>query len=72
VAVIRDLNSLQASKRIVLQRYVDAIGIRVNGVPYQLGNRQDRLSNLSKPLEMIFLDVNFVLRSFGATIAGGE
>ena len=46
MAVIGDLNGLQAAELVVVKHHVDMVGIGIDCVPYQLGNSEDRLADL--------------------------
>jgi hypothetical protein len=59
VPIVGDFDRFDSAKAIIVQHHVDAIGVSVNGVPDQLGNRQDRLANLGYRLQVVVLDLNF-------------
>jgi hypothetical protein len=66
VAVVGHLDRFDSAERVIVKHYVDSIGIGIDGVPYQLGNSEERLVNLCKTLKVVVLDLN--LESFRSQI----
>ena len=58
MAVVRHFNSLQPAELVGVKDDVNAVGISVDCVPYQLGHCENRLADLGNPLKVIVLDLN--------------
>jgi hypothetical protein len=52
------LNGLKAAELVIVKHHINAVGIGIHGIPYQLGHRKNWLADLRNPLKVVVLDLN--------------